>query len=90
MSLRKTFCRTHAYELHEDPDFVPIIVHEEVVDLVEVVHHGISVVNFPSLRTDNSTQFLDTSPVIIGLVCSTVSENLLFLSFKENPDFLIF
>ena len=22
------------HELHEDPDFVPIIVHEEVVDLV--------------------------------------------------------
>ena len=25
-------------EIHEDPDFVLIIVHEEVVDLVEVVH----------------------------------------------------
>ena len=24
---------------HEDPDFVLTIVHEEVVDLVEVVHH---------------------------------------------------
>ena len=28
-----------SYELHEDPDFVLVIVHEEVVDLVEVVHH---------------------------------------------------
>ena len=27
-----------SYELHEDPDFVLIIVHEEVVDLVKVVH----------------------------------------------------
>ena len=26
-------------EVHEDPDFVPMIVHEEVVDLVEVVYH---------------------------------------------------
>ena len=27
------------YELHEDPDFVLIVVLDEVVDLVEVVHH---------------------------------------------------
>ena len=27
-----------SHELHEDPNSVPIIVHEEVVDLVEVVH----------------------------------------------------
>ena len=27
-----------AQELREDPDFVPITVHEEVVDLVDVVH----------------------------------------------------
>ena len=53
-------------------------------------------INFSSLRLDNSIQFLDTSPVLIGLelvflnLCSTISENLLFLSFKENPDFLIF
>ena len=26
-------------ELHEDPDFVLVIVHEEVVDLVKVVQH---------------------------------------------------
>ena len=31
--------KTFSYELYEDPDFVLIIVHEEVVDLVEVVHH---------------------------------------------------
>ena len=55
-----------------------------------------SVLNFSSLRLDNSTQFLDTSPIRIGLelvfvnLCSTISENLPFLSFKENPDLLIF
>ena len=26
-----------SYELDEDPDFIPIIVHEDVVDLIEVV-----------------------------------------------------
>ena len=31
--------RDFSHELHEVLDFVPIIVHEEVVDLVEVVHH---------------------------------------------------
>ena len=54
------------------------------------------VIIFSSLRLDNSTQFLDTSPIRIGLelvfvnLCSQVSENLLFLSFKKNPDLLIF
>ena len=49
-----------------------------------------SVINFSSLRLDNST------PITIGLelvfvnLCSTISENLLFLSFQENPDLLIF
>ena len=49
-----------------------------------------------SLRLDNSIQFLDTSSVINGLelvflnLCSTISENLLFLSFQKNPDLLIF
>ena len=28
-----------SFELHEDPDFVLIIVHEEAVDLVKVVRH---------------------------------------------------
>ena len=32
--------RDFSYELHEDPDIVPPIVHEEVVDLVEVVVKG--------------------------------------------------
>ena len=55
-----------------------------------------STINLTSLRLDNSIQFLDTSSVIIGLelvflnLCSTISENLHFLSFKENPDSLIF
>ena len=55
-----------------------------------------STINFTSLRLDNSIQFLDTSSIIIGLelvflnLCSTISENLLYLSFKENPDLLIF
>ena len=31
------FHRDFSHELHEVLDFVPIIVHEEVVDLVEVV-----------------------------------------------------
>ena len=28
-----------SYEVHEDPDFVLTSVHEDVVHLVEVVHH---------------------------------------------------
>ena len=49
-----------------------------------------------SLRPENFVQFLDVSSVIIGLefvfssLCSTISENLLFLSFQKNPDLLIF
>ena len=55
-----------------------------------------STINFTSLRLDKFIQFLDISSVIIGLelvflnLCSTISESLLFLSFKENPDLLIF
>ena len=48
------------YELLEDPDFVLIIVHEEVVDLV-------STITLTSLRFDNSIQFLNTSPIRIVL-----------------------
>ena len=49
-----------------------------------------STINLTSLRLDNSIQFLDTF-VIIGLelvfpnLSSDFSENLLFLTFKENP-----
>ena len=49
-----------------------------------------------SLKPDNFVQFLDISSVIINLefvfsnLCSTISENLLFLSFQKNPDLLIF
>ena len=55
-----------------------------------------SMINLTSLRLNNSIQFLDTSSIIIGLelvflnLCSTISENLLFLSFQKNPDLLIF
>ena len=28
-----------SYGLHEDPDFVPVTVDEEVVDLAWIVHH---------------------------------------------------
>ena len=55
-----------------------------------------STINLTSSRIDNSIQFLDTSSVIIGLelvflnLCSTNSQNLLFLSFQKNPDLLIF
>ena len=49
-------------------------------------------INFPSLRINNSIQFADTSSIRTGLkfvlldLGSDFSENLLFLSFKENPD----
>ena len=52
-------------------------------------------INF-SLRLNNSIQFLNTSSIRIGLkfvflnLSSDFSENLLFLSFKENPDSLAF
>ena len=55
-----------------------------------------SMINLTSLTLNNSIQFPDTSPIINGLefvflnLCFTISENLLFLSFKENPDLLIF
>ena len=55
-----------------------------------------STINFSSLRLDNFIQLLDTSSVIIAMelvslnLCSTISENLLFLSFQKNPDLLIF
>ena len=55
-----------------------------------------STINFSSLRLGNSIQFLDSSSVKIGLelvflnLCSRISENLLFLSFQENPDLLIY
>ena len=53
-------------------------------------------INFPSLRLDSSIQFLDTSSVIIGLkfvlldLCSNFREDLIFLSFKENPVSFVF
>ena len=79
------------------PMFVPIIVHEEVVDLVEVVrlldeHDKLLFL----LRLDRFIQLLNTSSIVIVLefvfsnLCLTVSENLLSLSFQKNPDLLIF
>ena len=43
-----------SYELHEDPDFVLIVVLEEVVDLSELFITCNSMINFSSLRLDNS------------------------------------
>ena len=77
--------RDFSHELHEGPDFVLIIVHAEVVDLVEVVHHMRVCDHFLFVETQ-----LDTSPIRIGLelvfvnLCSTISENLLFLSFQKE------
>ena len=54
-----------------------------------------SMINFPSLRFNISIHFLDTSYIRIGLTFmilnlgSDVSEDLLFLCFKENPDSFI-
>ena len=44
--------RDFSHELHEDPDFVPIIVHEEVVDFVDVVRLLMNTINFSLLRLD--------------------------------------
>ena len=55
-----------------------------------------STTNFFFLRLDQFIQFLNTSSVIICLefvfsnLCLTVSENLLSLSFQENPNLLTF
>ena len=55
-----------------------------------------STINLTSLRLDNFIQLWGTSSIIIGLelvflnLCSTISENLIFLSFQKNPDLLIF
>ena len=53
-------------------------------------------INPSSLRINNSSLFLDTSSIRICLkfvlldLGSDFSENLLFLSFKENPDSFVF
>ena len=47
-------------------------------------------INLSSLRLNNSTQFLDILLLSESAWNSTISENLLLLSFKENPDVLIF
>ena len=75
------------------------VVLGEVVDFVWSCSSPCAIVmtNFPSLRLNNSIQFLDTSAmsdiglnfVLIDLSCD-FSENLLFLSFKENPDSFVF
>ena len=57
----------------------PRIVHEEVVDLVEVVRH------FSSLRLDNFIQLLDTSSIIVGL--ATLFFNL---CLHNQRDFALF
>ena len=60
-----TWTKCFSFMLHEDTDNVQIIV-----DVVEVVHRlqqQDQLINFSSLTLDNSIQFLDTSPVRIGL-----------------------
>ena len=82
-------------ELHEDPSFASITVHEEVVDLVvEVLLLERDEVLL--LRLDRFIQFLYTSSVMISLefVLSnlrlTVSEDLLPLSVQESPNLFAF
>ena len=67
------------------------IFHEEVVDLVKVVHHlQKSMINFSSLRLRNSIQFLNTSSIRIGLkfvflnLGSKIIENLLIFDYQSE------
>ena len=76
--------------------FVPVIVHEEVDDLVDVVRHFDESDKFLFFRLDRLIQLLNTSSVIIGLefvfsnLCLTVSENLLSLSLQKSPHLFTF
>ena len=78
--LIKTF-----HELHEDPNFVPIIVHEEVVDLVEVVrlldeHDKYLLFETRSFHSTFEYFFCHHRPGIREKnLCLTISENLLSL-----------
>ena len=79
--------------LHEVPDFVPIIVHEEAVDLVEVVRTRIF-----SRRWDSQFHSIPKYFSYQNRLGTRVSESLLYnerefcpcLSFQKNPDLLIF
>ena len=77
-----------SHEVHEVPDFVPIIVPEQVVDLVEVVRLLGEHDKFLLLRLDHVSQLLNTSSVIIGLefvfsnLCLTV-RRVLICSLSE-------
>ena len=85
-----------SYEFHEDPDFVLIVFLEVVLDLAWIAHLCYSMINLHLLKSNNSSEFLDTSSVRLGLKFVLLdhrfdfSKNLLFLSFKENPDPLVF
>ena len=85
-----------SYELHEDPDFVRIILLKKLLISSKLFITCKGVIHFSPLRLDNSIQFLNTSPIRIGLglvfvnLCSKIFENLLSLSFKKNPDLHIF
>ena len=86
------FLETFSHELHEDPSFASITVHEEVDDLVHVVR----LLEVLLSATRSFLQFLCTSSVIIGLefVLSnlrlTVSEDLLPLSVQDSPNLFAF
>ena len=72
------------------------MLNDEVVDLVEVVRLLDEHDEVLLFETGLLHSFFEYSSVIIGLelvfvnLCSKISENLLCLSFKENPDLLIF
>ena len=81
---------------HEDPDFVLITVHEEVVDLGEVVHlqqeHDqflfAETRQFHSIPGYFSYQNRHGTRVFESLLQN--QREFVFLSFKENPDSLVF
>ena len=76
--------------------FVLTIVHEEVVDLVEVVrlldeHDKFLLFETRSLHSKVECFFCHNRPgTRVSNLCSTISKILLFLSFQKNPDLLIF
>ena len=84
-----------SHELHEDPSFASITIHEEVVDLVGVVRLLDEHDKFLLFWLDRFIQLLNSSSIVIGLelvfsnLRLTVSENLLSLSLQESPNLFI-
>ena len=71
-----------------------MIVHEEVVDLVEVVldeHDKFLLFETRSMHSTFEYFFCHNRPeFVFSNLCLTDSENLLSLSFQKNPDLLTF